>query len=155
YASMHCEKVGLNSGQIVDLWLNAVFAHSNLTRPKVQQKHWHDRVDFDRLIKAHGQAHLEFICRTTVKSIGLCCYIQALPDVRRALNRWIEAYGLKPEFEIGLPFGTAFAEERNNGTVIFRQPSTEFLAAETADQRFKRILSRRKFAALEAVVRAL
>lgn len=147
-------QLDMTSGKIVDLWLNGVFAHSNLKR-KGLYKNWHDRIDFEMLCRKVRKSWLEFIFRTTVQAVGRCAFIQLLEVARPTLEKWERTYGLKPEFEIGFPFGAGTVEKESDGWTIIRKASTEHLGNESARQRFNRILSRNYFQGLSGVVKAL
>jgi hypothetical protein len=97
---------------------------------------------------------LEFFCRSTVHAIGCACF-NLLPVVRAALDRWKKDYCLEPEFQIGAPFGRAYVETTAEGHVVLRAPSTEYISQETGQQRFERILARRRFQPLAAILRCL
>lgn len=152
--SPYCSGAGLTAKQLVDLWLNAVFAHHNI-RQKTKKSHWHDRVDFDRYAAKSSYAIFEFDFRKAVRDFG-CCYRNALKLVARpAFNRWGKELGLKPEFKIGAPFGSGIEETTTEGDVIIRRPSTEFSGQETLEQKLIRLLARYEFSPLAAIFRSL
>jgi hypothetical protein len=148
HTEMRWPGIHLTSREVVDLWLNAVFAHSNIRRYK--KPTWRDRIDFDKLVRAHSHDLLEFICRGTVRGVG-CAYFNLLPVARSSLARWQKDYGIKPQFEIGAPFGSSTVETNAEGHTIIRMPSTEYQGSETPSQRFERILSRDRFRALKPI----
>jgi hypothetical protein len=147
HTSMKWGGLPINAGAVVDLWLNGVFAHVSL-----KSKQWRNRIDFEKLLKSYGHVSLEFICRNTVSAVGVA-FLNLLKAARFTLKRWEQDYGLKPEFEIGAPFGRAQVEVSADGHLMIRQPSTEHFPNETPDQRFNRILSRSQFEKLNSILR--
>lgn len=149
HANIRWGKIPLTSGEIVDLWLNAVFAHTNLKRAKKPQ--WRDRIDFDKLVQAHGHAMLEFICRSTVSAVITAAF-NVVKEARWALERWEKDYQLRPEFVIGAPFGREQLEITGAGDTVIRAPSTKHLGHETDLQRLERILARDRFRSLKPIL---
>lgn len=149
HTNMRWGRIPLTSGEVVDLWLNAVFAHTNLRRTKKPQ--WRDRVDFDKLVETHGHAMLEFICRTTVRAVITAAF-NVVREARWALDRWEKDYQLRPEFVIGAPFGRNQRETTKAGHTVIRTASTEHLGHETELQRFERILARDRFRSLKSIL---
>jgi hypothetical protein len=142
--------IPLSGKEIVDLWLNGVFAHTNIKNPAGRP----GRIQFEEAVKKYGATHLEFICRTTIKSAGFC-YFNLLTLAKRTLKRWDEDYGIKPHFEISAPFGKAQVESNDDGFIVTRKPSTEHSANETEEQKAGRFLRRDEFQTLAKVVKAL
>ena len=145
--SIYCSSAGLTAKQLVNLWLNAVFAHNNI-RQKTKKSQWHDRIDFDRFAAQCSYAIFEFDFRKAVRDFGRC-YRNTLNLVARpAFNRWEKELGLKSEFKIGAPFGSGIEETTLEGDVIIRRPSTEFSGQETLEQKLIRFLARYEYSPL-------
>jgi hypothetical protein len=131
----------LSRRQLIDVWLNTVFAHSGLKPPRKGRQQL-TRSDFDRLSHQYGHGFFEYAIRMAIlfigfKYIGLC-----QRNARPALSRWKERFGLEPSFEIGAAFGAAFEETTREGHLVVRKGSSQFHNEETFEQRFRRILNR-------------
>jgi hemin uptake protein HemP len=130
--------------QLVDLWLNAVFAHNNIAQKRRNPKHF-DRVDFERYAKELEYAFFEYSFRMAVRHFGLC-YRNLLKCVARPiLDSWKEKYGLVPSFQIGAPFGYGMEEMTKDGVKITRIASTQYWNPESPEQKLNRFLSRHEF----------
>jgi hypothetical protein len=152
YALRRWKDFPLSSEQVVEVWLKAVFAETNLKLSKMAR--WRDRIDFDQLAKGCDAAFLESVCRTTVSAIATC-YFHLLKIARPALARWEKDYGLRPEFQIGATDGPPPARAEANAPIVTSKPSTEHVGNETRQQRFERILSREPFKGLKAILATL
>ena len=138
------------SKQLVDLWLNTVFAHSNLVQKRRNPK-FLDRIDFDRYAKDLDYAFFEYSFRMAVRRFGLC-YRNLLKCVARPLlELWNDKHGLTPSFKIGAPFGYAMEETTNDGVKITRKASSQYWNPETPEQKLHRILSRHEFKMLGSI----
>ncbi|HXE43152.1 MAG TPA: hypothetical protein VN516_09015, partial [Candidatus Baltobacteraceae bacterium] len=134
----------LKNKELVDLWLNAVFAHNNIAQKRQNPKRM-DRIDFERYSNELNHAHFEYSFRLAVRHFGLC-YRNLLNCVaKQILILWKDKYGLTPSFQIGLPFGRGVEEITEGGVKITRKASTEFWNPESPEQKLERLLSRREF----------
>jgi hypothetical protein len=132
---------------LINLWLNTVFAHGG-----GNTKRKHQRKDFDQIVSQYGQAPFEYAFRVTVYALGMQ-YIALSKEVAKpALRRWEDEFGLKPSFSIGSAFGTSTRERTKEGHIIVRRASSEFAANETFDQRLSRILERPKFREMKRLI---
>ena len=123
-ASRTGSDVKLSGKEIVDLWLNAVFAHNNINQKRQKPDRW-DRIDFERYDDKYGHDVFEFMFRSTVHDFGLC-YLNLLRlEARSALARWQKELDVKPSFRIGAPFGHSLVERTAAGHVIVRRASTQ------------------------------
>lgn len=144
---------GLNNKAIVDLWLNAVFAHNNIAQKSRQPKRL-DRVDFERYAKDYGYAFFEYSFRIAVWELGLC-YRNLLRCIARPiLAVWKEKHGINPSFEIGAPFGRGM-EEIKDGVRITRIASTQYWNPETPEQKLQRLLMRQEFRKLGDIMKQM
>jgi len=137
---------GVTNEQHINLWLNAVFAHSGLKDKNSPLRH-----NFDELVKAHGLGIMEFAFRTAVFRLGIF-YFQAAQLAIRPLHLIWQAKGLLPSFNMGSAFGKARREKMEDGSVIIRQSASEHFTEETMEQRFIRILGRDGYNGLKAVI---
>jgi hypothetical protein len=145
---------GLSKKDIVDLWLNAVFAHNNIAQ-KSRQPKLLDRMDFERYAKASGYAFFEYSFRMAVWEFGLC-YLNLLRCIARpTLNDWNKKHGMAPSFEIGAPFGRGMEEITEDGVKITRKASTQYWNPETPMQKLERLLSRREFGQLGNILKQM
>lgn len=134
----------LNTRQLVNLWLNAVFAHNNIAQKKKSPKYF-DRVDFERYAKELEYAFFEYSFRRAVRHFGLC-YRNLLKCVARpVLESWKNKHGLVPSFEIGAPFGCGMEETTKDGVKITRRASSQYWNPESPEQKLNRFLSRHEF----------
>ena len=130
--------------QLVDLWLNTVFAHNNIIQKKRNPK-FLDRIDFDRYAKELEYAFFEYSFRMAVRHFRMC-YSNLLRCVARPiLQLWKEKHGLTPSFQIGAPFGYAMEEMTKDGVKITRKASTQYWNPESPEQKLNRFLSRHEF----------
>ena len=137
----------LRGRDLVDLWLNTVFAHGGM-----DEKRRHTRAGFDRIAAECGRAPFEYAFRTAVWSIGTQYIAVSRTLARSALGRWKDEFNLQPSFTIGTAFGTSTRERTKEGHVIVRRASSEYAADETFDQRLRRILDRRQFEAMKCLL---
>jgi hypothetical protein len=143
----------LTNKELVDLWLNAVFAHNNIAQKRKQPKRF-DRVDFERHAKDHGYVFFEYSFRDAVWQFGLC-YLNLLRCIARPiLADWKDKHGLSPSFEIGAPFGRGM-EETKDGVRITRKASTQYWSLETPEQKLQRLLMRREFEQLGVILKQM
>jgi hypothetical protein len=142
--------IKLSGQEVVDLWLNGVFAHTNIKRGEG----WVTRIKFHETVKKYGATSLEFQCRNVVKSVGYC-YFNLLATAKRTLKRWETDYEITPDFEIGAPFGKTQVESNEDGFIVTRKASTEHSPNETEQQKTDRFLNRSEFSTLKKVVAAL
>jgi hypothetical protein len=133
---------------LVDLWLNAVFAHSGLRGSKKL------RHEFDALVERFGSGRLEFAFRHLVWSLGLQ-YQNLVQPAKNLVASWTEEFGIVPSFKLGSPFGRKRRERTTNGDLIIREGSSEFFSEESYEQRFVRILGRTDFSSLRAALEML
>lgn len=133
---------------LIELWLNAVFAHSGLRGGKKL------RHEFDALVEKFGSGRLEFALRHLVWSLGLQ-YKNVVQLAKTLLESWRVEYGMVPSFRLGSPFGRKRRERTNNGELIIREGSSEFFSEESYEQRFLRVLRRTDFSSLRAALEML
>jgi hypothetical protein len=140
--------------QLVDLWLNTVFAHNNLNQKK-RNPRFLDRIDFDRYAKQLDYAFFEYSFRMAVRHFGLC-YRNLLKCVARpVLNLWKDKHGLTPSFNVGAPFGYAMEETTKDGVKITRKASSQYWNPESPEQKLNRFLSRREFNQLGNILKQM
>jgi hemin uptake protein HemP len=131
----------LKNKELVDLWLNAVFAHNNIVQKRKNPKHL-DRIDFERFANELGYAEFEYSFRMAVRQFGLC-YRNLLKCVAKpTLFKWSAKYDLNPSFKIGAPFGRGMEETTKDGAKVTRKASTQYWNPETSEQKLNRLLSR-------------
>lgn len=135
----------VTSDELIDLWINTVFAHGGL-----QEKSPINRKRFDELVAYYGLGICEYAFRTEVQFTII--HLVSFNDLfaRPALNAWI-AGGLKPSFEVSSPFGRKLKEKTADGAIIIRQASSRFYTQETTERRFRRVLSRDRYRSLEFI----
>lgn len=144
----------LRKKDIVDLWLNAVFAHNNIAQKSRQPKRL-DRMDFERYARDSGYAFFEYSFRVAVWEFGLC-YLNLLRCIAGPiLNHWKEKHGMAPSFEIGAPFGGGMEEITKDGVKITRKASTQYWNPETPEQKLQRLLVRQQFTRLGDILRLM
>ena len=136
----------------MDLWLEVMFGPGPAKIPK--QERWRGRIDFGRLVRAHGHPFLENVCRTTVSAIG-SGYFALLKIARPTLARWEKDYGLRPEFEIGLPFGHSQVAAVAPKATPVAPAAAEPLNGEARQQKFERVLALDQFKPLKAILDSL
>jgi hypothetical protein len=136
----------ISGKDLVDLWINTVFAHGG-----GDEKRRHKRVDFDRFVSQCGHAPLEYSFRMVVWNMGLQYIHVSNSCCRPALERWKAELQLQPSFQIGAAFGTSTRERTKEGHIIIRRASSEYAADETFDQRLRRILDRSQFSNLKFI----
>lgn len=147
YPSMP-KRIDVTNRELVDLWLNAVFAHSGL-RGRTKLRH-----RFDALIERYGSGCLEFAFRQVVFTLGLH-YRNIKGLAQNLLKHWKAEFGMSPSFQAGSPFGTKRRERTTDGELIVRESSSEYYSEENYDQRFTRILGRPEFRNLESMLKSL
>jgi hypothetical protein len=140
--------LGVTGRELIDLWLNAVFAHSGLSGG-VKLRH-----RFDELLNRFGNGPLEFSFRHLVWAIGIH-YKNVVKLAINLANVWREAFDMKPSFRPGSPFGTKRRERTHDGELILRESSSEYFSEETYEQRFSRILGRLEFGSLQSLLKNL
>jgi hypothetical protein len=124
--------------EIVDLWLNTVFAHGGVAgRNK--------RSDFEAAADKYGQGRFEFEFRMCVKLAGEMFRALSKNAAKPALDVFKDQLSLQPSFRIGAAFGTKRKEVTKHGELIIRQASSEHFSEETFEECFHRILRRRHF----------
>lgn len=134
--------------QIIDLWLNTVFAHDGLEgRTK--------RADFEAVVTKIGHAHFEYNFRLLTKQLGQQFIQLAKMIAVPALEFYAETYKLKPTFKIGAAFGKKRRERTPEGHIIIRQGSTEFFSEETLEARLFRLLDRHENNQLGSILKAM
>ena len=144
----------LKNKELVDLWLNAVFAHNNIAQKRQNPKRM-DRIDFERYSKELTHAHFEYSFRMAVRQFGLC-YRNLLNCVaKRILILWKEKHGLTPSFQIGLPFGRGVKEVASDGATITRKASTQYWNPESPKQKLERLLLRHEFQQFGNILRQI
>jgi hypothetical protein len=141
-------ELDVTNRELVDLWLNAVFAHSGL-RGTTKLRH-----RFDLVIERYGNGRLEFAFRQIVFTLGLH-YRNIKGLAQNLLKHWKAEFGMSPSFQAGSPFGTKRRERTTDGDLIVRESSSEYYSEETYDQRFTRILGRSEFHNLESMLKSL
>ena len=140
--------LGITAGELINLWLNSVFAHSGL-RGREKSRH-----QFDELVQKHGQGAMEFAFRQSVWIIGL--QYSGLAEIARSrLSEWNRQYAIAPSFSLGSAFGTKHKERTKDGDLIIRQSSSKFFSEETYEQRFSRVLARSRFYNLKSALETL
>jgi hypothetical protein len=138
----------LTGRELVDLWLNAVFAHSGLAgATKLRHR-------FDTMVDRYGHGAFEFAFRHIVWALGIQHKNLAQP-ARVLLERWRSEFGATPSFRPGSAFGTKRRERTATGELIIRESSSEYSTAEHYEQRFTRILARSDFASLQTALQLL
>ena len=140
--------INVQGRKLVDLWLNAVFAHSGLAGG-VKLRH-----EFDALVEQYGNGRLEFAFRHIVWSLGIQ-YKNVVQLAKNLLETWRRDFGLLPSFKLGSAFGSKRRERTTDGDLIIRESSSEFFSEETYEQRFHRILRRPEFSTAESVLSIL
>jgi hypothetical protein len=144
----------LKNKELVDLWLNAVFAHNNIAQKRQNPKRM-DRIDFERYSNELNHADFEYSFRKAVRHFG-SCYRNLLNCVaKQILVLWKEKHGLAPSFQIGLPFGRGTEEITEDGATITRKASTQFWNPESPEQKLNRLFSRREFQQLGNVLKRM
>ncbi len=144
----------LAAGGLVDLWLDAMFEPTRLKNPRGER--CGTRIEFGRLVKAHGHAFVENGCRTSISAIGTC-YFALLKVARLALGRWEKDYELRPEFEIGIPSGLSLvaASGAAPAAAAILSSTAGPLGDESPLQKFERVLATDQFKPLKAVLDSL
>jgi hypothetical protein len=132
--------------QLIDLWLNAVFAHVSI------EKEMDTRHKFDGYLKKYGQAFLEYPFRTAVFQLGLAYMNMARHNATPFLRYWEEQGTLMPSFTIGAPFGDKMHEVTPEGHVVVRKGSSRFYNEETVEQLFERVISRHEHSSIKSVL---
>ncbi len=134
--------------KLVDLWLNAVFAHSGL-RGGVKLRH-----EFDALVEQYGNGRLEFAFRHIVWSLGIQ-YKNVVQLAKNLLETWRRDFAVLPSCKLGSAFGRKRRERTTDGDLIIRESSSEFYSEENYEQRFRRILRRVEFNTVESALSIL
>jgi hypothetical protein len=140
--------INVQGRKLVDLWLNAVFAHSGLAGG-VKLRH-----EFDALVEQYGNGRLEFAFRHIVWSLGIQ-YKNVVQLAKNLLETWRRDFGLLPSFKLGSAFGRKRRERTTDDDLIIRESSSEFFSEETYEQRFHRILRRPEFSTAESALSIL
>jgi len=100
--------IDVTGRELVDLWLNAVFAHSGLSgRTKLRHR-------FDALIDRYGSGRLEFAFRHIVWALGIQ-YKNVVQLAKNLLENWDSRFGMKASFRPGAAFGTKRRERTSMG----------------------------------------
>jgi hypothetical protein len=137
----------MSGSDVVDLWLNTVFAHGGTDRARR-----HQRKHFDEAVTKFGQGSLEYVFRNVVHELGTQ-YISVANRIGKLfLQHWESSFRMKPTFRIGSPFGLASRERTKEGHLIVRRASSAHSPNETFDQRLSRILERREFESLHRII---
>lgn len=139
----------LRATELIELWINTVFAHAGLKpAKKISRKY------FDELVSKYGLGKMEYGFRMAVFDCSLSLINLCIHAARPALDDWISK-GLQPGFSLSSPFGRKMKERLADGTVIIRQASTKYYTEETLESRFLRILERQKFDGIKFVFKNL
>lgn len=125
----------LKTREVIDLWLNTVFAHGGITGST-------KRSDFDTAVTTYGHAQFEYAFRLSVKFLGGHFMNLSRLAAQRALEHYRTANRLTPAFKVGAAFGSQRRERTADGHIIIRQSSSEFFTEESIAERFTRILGR-------------
>ena len=124
------------NSELIDLWLNAVFAHVSMRPPDNTRK------QFEALLSSYGQAPLEYAFRLSVWQLGIQYQNMSRIHAERFLDHWDKTLGLKPSFTIGAPFGTKRVEVTAEGHTIIRKASSRYYASEPIEAMLQRICAR-------------
>ena len=140
--------IDVTGRELVDLWLNAVFAHSGL-KGRTKLRH-----QFDALIDRYGSGRLEFAFRHIVWALGIQ-YKNVVQLAKNLLENWDSQFGMKASFRPGSAFGTKRRERTSDGELIMRESSSEYFSEESYEQRFARIIGRHEFSSLQSLLKTL
>jgi len=136
---------GIKNEDIIDIWINTVFAHSGLDKNKSV-----NRNTFDSFVQEHGLGKFEWAFRMSVRIIALQFINLCAHEARPILKEWIEKFG-SPSFKISSPFGRKIKEISDDGSIIIKQASSKYFSEESIEKKFNRILKRNKFSTLKFI----
>jgi hypothetical protein len=129
----------ISARALIDLWIYTQFAHGGTAE---------QRRSFDSLIRKFGHPVVEFSFRNALKSAGMHFINLLTGCVSSELAAWRHDFGLEPNCATSSAFGvdgrTALGDQ-----IIVRSPSGSLLPSETTEQRFARLIERRRFAPLK------
>jgi hypothetical protein len=137
----------LSGSDVIDLWLNTVFAHGGTDSARR-----HQRKDFDDAVSKFGQGSLEYVFRNIVHELGTEYIGVANVVAKPLLQHWKSSFNITPSFKIGSPFGLSSRERTKEGHIIVRRASSAHSPNETYDQRLARILERHEFESLHRII---
>lgn len=144
----HQRLVGRPAKEIINAWINSVFAHTTL------KTGGSNRHAFEKLVGEFGIAPVEYCCRHSVWSLCLQYInmgsIHAGPFLEAAA-----AIGVTPSFTIGIAFGDEPEETTRDGHRITRKPTSRFLPNESVEDAIKRIMARSEYRPLSTLLKHL
>lgn len=138
---VHPFSLNYSTKDLINLWLNTVFAHGGI---KGSTK----RSDFEKMINDFGHGPVECAFREAVWKI--CIEIININNlcVRPLLIESEMNLGLKPSFKLNYAFGRASTEFPRLNETIERISSTKYSPVESFQQRVQRIMKRQEFSTL-------
>jgi hypothetical protein len=136
----------LTADELIDLWINAVFAHVSLKK-EVDKRH-----KFETYLRKYGQAFMEFAFRGAVWQMGLQYQNVHNHGADQFLRHWESEAGIKPSFQIGAPFGEQIREVTPHGHILIRKSSSRFYNEETVERMFERIISRSRYRYIKSIL---
>lgn len=135
----------LKGQDLIDLWINGVFAHVSLKRG-TDKRH-----KFERYMAKYGSGVMEFAFRSLVWRLSIAYENTRKIGAEQFLEHWKESAGLEPSFRIGVPFGEKMREVTPEGHVILRKSSSKFYNEESIESFFDRVLSRGAYRQLKSL----
>ena len=127
----------MTSKDLLELWINCVFAHGGQSRNKrLQRKH------FDEAVEKHGIGILEWNFRSIVRFAGMGMIKMGFQYIQPFLSEVYGVTGKQESFIRSSPFGRSIQEITDENDVLYRRASTKFYSDESAENRLQRVLKR-------------
>jgi hypothetical protein len=132
---------------LLELWINCVFAHSGQSSKKKLQ-----RRDFDKAVEKYGIGILEWNFRNIVSWAGKEMIKMGFEYIQPFMDEVVALTGKRETFNRSSPFGRSIQEVTKSNDVIYRKASSKFHSDESAEHRFVRVLKRGEHHQMSSVI---